>query len=213
MTPDAKLLIAPGCPHCGSVLEHLSTLVKEGVIGQLEIVNLASRPEAASEADTRSVPWFRIGDMSFTGAHTLQEMRQWAEQAAKGHSRTAYYLDQLDNRELDAVEQALHEDPSDLCELIASLEDKDMPMVVKIGIGAVLESFAGHEVLRDCLDTLVSLSESEDPGLRADVAHYLSFMQSSTARVILQRMQSDHDPNVREIATDSLETLAGDSHD
>jgi glutaredoxin len=207
MTPDAKLLIAPGCPHCGSVLEHLSTLVKEGVIGQLEIINLASRPEAATEAGTRSVPWFRIGDMSFTGAHTLQEMRQWAEQASKGSGRTAYYLDRLDNRELDAVEQALHEDPSDLCELIASLEDKDMPMVVKIGIGAVLESFAGHEALPGCLKTLEALSDSEDPGLRADVAHYLGFINTPESIAILQGMRSDTDPHVQEIVEDSLEEL------
>jgi glutaredoxin len=208
MTPDAKLLIAPGCPHCGSVLEHLSTLVKEGAIGQLEIINLASRPEAATEAGTRSVPWFRIGDMSFTGAHNLKEIRQWAEQAHKGQGRTAYYLDRLDNRELDAVEQALHGDPSDLCELIASLKDKDMPMVVKIGIGAVVESFAGHEALTGCLKTLEALSNSDDPGLRADIAHYLSFINMPESIAILQGMRSDADPNVQEIVEDSLQELA-----
>ena len=39
--PDALLLLAPGCPHCPAVLEGLSGLLKEGVIGRLEAVNVA----------------------------------------------------------------------------------------------------------------------------------------------------------------------------
>ena len=48
-SPGALLLIAPQCPHCPSVLESLTRLIKEGKIGRLEVVNLAEHPEMAEE--------------------------------------------------------------------------------------------------------------------------------------------------------------------
>ena len=46
--PDAELLIAPGCVHCPVVLSGLAELVKKGVIGHLEVFNIAARPDAAT---------------------------------------------------------------------------------------------------------------------------------------------------------------------
>jgi glutaredoxin len=210
MTPDARLLIAPGCPHCGSVTEILTGLVKEGLIGQLEIINLSVHPEAAAEAGTRSVPWFRIGEYSFTGAHTVSEIRSWAEKAAQGEGWTAYYHDLLDNRQLEEAAASLKENPDRLCSLIASLDDKDLPMVVKIGIGAVLEDFEGEPSLLACTAELEKLTESEDPTTRADACHYLGLTGSKDILAIIRKLADDEDQHVREIVSDVLEELAGD---
>ena len=51
---DATLYVAPGCPHCPTVLNGLSELVKTGRIGQLTVINIASRPELAAEHGVRS---------------------------------------------------------------------------------------------------------------------------------------------------------------
>lgn len=80
---DALLLIAPGCAHCPVVLEGLSLLVKQGNIGRLEVVNIVSHPEIASELGVRSVPWFRIGNFELEGSHTPEELRIWAERASQ----------------------------------------------------------------------------------------------------------------------------------
>lgn len=209
MTPDARLLIAPGCPHCGSVSEILSSLVKEGLIGKLEIINLAIYPEAAAEAGTRSVPWFRIGEYSFTGAHTEGEIRSWAEKAAEGESWTAYYHDLLDNQQLAEASDSLKENPDRLCPLIASLDDKDLPLVVKIGIGAVLEDFEGAASLVECIPQLTELTRSEDPATRADACHYLGLTGSKEILPIISVLAEDEAEQVREIARDVLEEMGG----
>ena len=205
--PDARILIAPGCPHCGSVTEILTGLVKEGLIGQLEIINLSVHPEAAAEAGTRSVPWFRIGEYSFTGAHSAGEIRSWAEKAAQGEGWTAYYHDLLDNRQLEETAASLKEHPDRLCPLIASLDDKELPMVVKIGIGALLEDFEGDEALVQCIPELQALTESEDPATRADACHYLGLTGSQQVISIVEKLSNDEDRHVREIVTDVLEEL------
>ena len=43
--PAALLLLSPSCPHCAAVLEGLAALVKEGVVGRLQVVNVAVHPE------------------------------------------------------------------------------------------------------------------------------------------------------------------------
>jgi glutaredoxin len=207
MTPDTRLLIAPACPHCGSVTETLTKLVKEGLIGRLEIINLAVRPEAAAEVGTRSVPWFKIGEFEFTGAHSEQEIRRWAEKAAQGEGWSAYYHDLIDNRQLDQAISSLHQHPERLGELIATLEDKDLPMVVKIGIGAVIEDFEDTEELKKCIPQLERLTRSGDPGTRADACHYLGLTGSSEVIPALENLLNDKNKHVQEIAEETITEL------
>ena len=47
--PHAKLLVAPGCAHCPTVLQHLSTLLKENALGKLEVINIHQHPEIAQQ--------------------------------------------------------------------------------------------------------------------------------------------------------------------
>ncbi len=200
-------MIAPDCPHCGKVTEILTGLVKEGLIGRLEIINLSVRPEAAAEAGTRSVPWFRIGEFEFTGAHTEGEIRAWVEKASQGQGWAAYYHDLIDNRELGDAIQSLQQNPERLCELIQTLSDKDLPMIIKIGIGAILEDFENSGPLRRCIPELTELSQSNDPALRADACHYLGLTGTPELIPAIEALLKDADPHVREIAEETLEEL------
>ena len=67
---EAKLLIAPGCPHCSTMMSVLSELLKEGRIGRLLMINIAEQPDEAAKHNVRSVPWLKLGEMEFTGAHS-----------------------------------------------------------------------------------------------------------------------------------------------
>ena len=69
-SPQALMLLGTHCPHCPSVLNSLSELVKQGVISRLEVVNLEQRPELGRELGVRSVPWVRIGQFELPGLHT-----------------------------------------------------------------------------------------------------------------------------------------------
>ncbi len=59
--PSALLIVTPSCPHCSPVIDALAKMVKEGVVGQLEIINAAWHPAKAKELGVTSAPWSRIG--------------------------------------------------------------------------------------------------------------------------------------------------------
>src|SRR5437763_804214 len=79
--PDALLLLSSHCPHCPAVLAALADLVKQGVIGRLEAVNLEQHPEVGQALGVRSVPWTRIGRIELAGVHGKTELAEWAAKA------------------------------------------------------------------------------------------------------------------------------------
>ncbi len=207
--PDALLLMAPGCAHCPAVLEALARLLKDGVLGRLEAVNIAAHPEIAQEFGTRSVPWIRIGPFELGGAHSHEELARWASLAAKGEGMGAYYSLLLDSRRLDKVIELIRERPETLHELIALLSEEDTPLVVRVGIGAVLEALQDSGLLAQIVPDLQALTRSPQPHTRADACHYLGLTGDPRALPTVQALLDDERPEVRVIARETLETLQG----
>jgi len=205
--PSALLLMAPGCAHCPVVLEGLVQLIEKGKLGRLEVVNILAHPERAQEVGTRSVPWTRIGPFELSGALTAGELAQWVTRAAEGTGIGAYYGHLLEDRKLDRVVAMIRETPATLNDLLSLLEDKDTPMAVRIGVGAVMEELQASGLISEALPELMRLAESDDPALRADACHYLGLSGDSAARPALEARLQDEDAEVREIAAESLALL------
>ncbi len=204
---DALLLIAPGCPHCQAVLASLSELVKKGEIGRLEVVNVAVHPEAAQEAGTRSVPWTRIGPFELAGDYTLGELRDWAAKAAAGGAGAAYLRELLEQRQLDQAVAYLLKHPERLADLLELMQEKEQSLGVKFGVGAIFEALAEKGALKPLVPPLMELAASPRADLRADAAHYLGLAGDVQARPRLESLLEDENPDVREIAAESLERL------
>jgi thiol-disulfide isomerase/thioredoxin len=204
------LLIAPGCPHCPAVLEVLGNLVKEGAIGTLEVVNVAIHPQRATDVGTRTVPWVRIGPFELDGALTPEELRLWAERASEDSGIDAYLSHLLENQQLDKALALIRATPSILNDLLGLLEQSDTPLVVRIGIGAVIEELQGSGLLARAFEQLVQLTHSPEANLRADACHYLALSANPEAKPVFRRLLEDEDPQVREIARESLEALEAD---
>lgn len=204
---DALLLIAPGCPHCASVLASLSELVKNGRIGRLEVVNIAVHPEAAQAAGTRSVPWTRIGSYELAGNYTLGELGEWADKAAAGGNANDYIKELLEQQQLDTAIDYLKQHPDQLPALLELMQEEEQSLTVRFGIGAILEALAGSETLKSLVPALIELAGSEKSNIRADAAHYLGLSGSPEAIPVLKKLLEDENADVREIAGDSLETL------
>ena len=205
--PGAMLLIAPACPHCPSVLDSLGRLVKEGKLGRLEIINLAEHPEVAEELGVRSVPWTRIGSFEISGNQTYGDLRQWAEDARAGGGITNYYQHLLEEHQLDRVIELVRQQPGSLLDLVVLLASLETPMTVRIGIGAVLEDLAGTDLLDSIVPELIRLTRAEEPQIRADACHYLSLSENDLALEALRPLLEDENPDVREIAMESIAIL------
>ena len=204
--PDARLLIASGCVHCPVVLDAMAELVKRGAVGRLEVVNIAFHPDAAQAAGTRTVPWLRLGPFEFSGALGRAELAEWAARAAAGGGHAEYLQHLLETQRLAAATQLAREDPAWLHALLDLASDLDTPMGVRIGVGAVFEDL-GPAPLQPLLERLSALGDADAVQLRADAAHYLGLVGEGS-RGALEKLVRDPDPEVAEIARDSLDALA-----
>ena len=202
--PDALLLIAPGCAHCPQVLQALSDLLKQGALGRLEVVNVMAHPEAAEEVGTRSVPWTRIGPFELEGSQTRGELEKWLALAAEGSGMGEYLVHLLETQRLARVEETIRRTPALLRDLLPAMASLDTPMAVRIGIGAVMESFAGSDTLADIVPDLGALTRSEHPQVRADACHYLALSERPEAAEFIRPLLDDGDQEVRDIAMESL---------
>jgi len=210
---DARLLIAPGCPHCPAVLEGLARLLKEGRLGRLEVINIAVHPEAAAAVGTRSVPWIAIGSFTLTGAHSYKELAEWSERAALGSGLSSYFSHLLETNRLAEVTAHIRQNPAALADLLLLIEGLDTPMAARIGVGAVMEDLAGWPSLADAVDTLGLLTRSDLPQVRADACHYLGLTEHPAARAYLRACLDDENAEVREIAAESLAMIPAEKAD
>jgi hypothetical protein len=205
--PDALLLLATGCPHCPAVLEGLSLLLKQGIIGRLEAVNVAVHPERAAELGVRGVPWTRIGPFELEGPLGPAELRRWAEQVDRIEGMAEYFLHLLKTGRRAKVEEMARQEPSRLLALVRLLEDAETSMAVRLGIGAVLEELQGSGLTGVMVPGLGALTGHEDARTRADACHFLSLIGGPEVVPYLRACLDDPDGEVREIAAEALQEL------
>lgn len=211
--PDALLLMATGCAHCPTVLQHLAELLKQGRIGRLEAINIVEHPEVAQRIGTRTVPWTRIGGFELTGSLSLGELEQWIDLTDKRDGAASYLSHLLETQRAHVAVDWLERNPDRVHDLLSLLESPATPIVVRIGIGVVAEELQGTPIWRAALADLIKLARSEDPAMRADAAHYLGLTRARDALEPLKGMLEDVNPDVREIAAESLALLHEEKHD
>lgn len=208
IAPDALLFIAHSCPSCPAVLAALSDMVKAGELGELRVVNLERRPEAGRELAVRAVPWVRIGPFELTGLRGRQELARWAARAANMDGMADGFHALLREGDLEQVLRIVRRAPASLAAILPIVANPEASLNVRIGAGAVLESFAGQPALEALLDRLGELSADADARVRADACHYLGLTRAPGARAWLEARLGDEDAEVREIAAESLDQLA-----
>ncbi len=209
--PDALLFVTSGCKHCPTVLKHLSELVKSGRLGRLEVINASVRPDLAETMGIRSAPWFRIGEFELEGAHGREELQLWCERAGQGDGYQFYLWHLLEHAQLDRVIEMVRQRPQRLADLTAPLSVADSPMVLRIGIAAVLEEFAGSPDFSAVVPSLLGLVQAESAMIRLDACHLLGLSDDPRALPAITALLQDPDPEVREVARESLDNLNGDA--
>ena len=99
-------------------------------------------------------------------------------------------------------------DREKLPDVLALLKGSDVPMTVRVGVSAVLESFEDDKsVLATVLPELLELSRSADEVMRTDACHFLSLVGGEEARKRLQQCLNDDSAVVREVAREGFDAL------
>jgi HEAT repeat protein len=70
-----------------------------------------------------------------------------------------------------------------------------------------MEELRGTTALQAIVEQLGALVASPEPRLRGDACHYLALSESPHALPYVRRLLQDPDPQVREVAQESLATL------
>lgn len=205
--PDAKLLIAPGCAHCPTVLQHLSTLLKENLLGRLEVINIHQHPEIAQQLNVRSVPWLQLGEFTLHGSYSLNELRDYLEMAGSDEGTAWYIKQQLSDGNLSSLTVEIQQHPAWLSALITLLADDDTSMQVRLGLDSIIESLAGSNELRKHIDELGQLGRKVHASRLADIIHYLGLTRSKDAISYIKEHCNHENPDIRETCQDAIEGI------
>ncbi len=205
--PDAQLLITSACPHCPSVLQSLSALLKSGRIGRLDVINIGVHPEVAQALGARAVPWLRLGPFVLTGQQTPAALAQWVERAQAPEAINDYLRERLNDGDISGVLAALQHTPPIAHGLVQLLGDPEAELQVRLGAAAVIEHLEGSATLHGLIDALTALTAHDDARIRMDAAYALGLTHAETVRGTLQTLLQDSDAGVREATDDSLGVL------
>ena len=207
-TPNALLLLSTHCPHCPAMLSSLADLVKQGIIGRLEAVNLEQHPEVGQALGVRSVPWVRLGKIELAGVHSKTELADWATKADSETGMADWFHLLLKEGHLPRAQALIEADAELLAAVLPIVGNIDASLNVRLGAGVLLENFAGTDTLRALLPRLGELSQHDDARIRADACHYLGLTGDTAAKPFLESRLTDEDADVREIAAESLQAIS-----
>ena len=104
----------------------------------------------------------------------------------------------------------VQEQPLRLVDLVSPLGVAGTPMGIRIGIAAVLEEFAGSPAFAPAIQPLLALLQADSALVRLDACHLLGLSGDEHVRPAISALLQDPDPEVREVARESLDGLDGD---
>jgi len=205
--PEALLFVTPDCPHCATVLRGLDELEKQGLVGRVTVVDAAAHLDRAAEYGVRAVPWLRLGPFTLTGAQGVAELRQWAGWANGEEGIASYVGHLLRQGEFPHAAAFVAADSRRLAPLLGVLTDSEAGIDIRLGVSALLESYADTEALRALLPRLAELSRDDDHRVRVDACHLLGLTGSPDALAPVEARLTDGNEEVREIAAEAMQRL------
>jgi len=205
--PEALMLLGTHCPHCPTVLSGLAALVKAGTIGTLKIINIEQRPDLARELGVRTVPWVRLGVFELEGLHSEKELKKWAENASSAAGMAEWLDELLSNGNVGKATRLVQSSPDAIHALLELFADPEIQLNTRIGISAIIEELQDSSLLQSVVEKLGALTLHEDARIRGDACHYLALSGAQQAVRFIQPLLQDQDPEIKELAVESLQRL------
>ena len=205
--PEVLMLLGTHCPHCPGVLTVLADFVKQGIISSLEVVNLEKKPGFAEQLGVRTVPWVRIGWYELEGLHSKKELQQWAELAGSSKGAIEYFSEVLAAGQVNKVLSILKTHAELMPYMFDLLADADAKINIRLGVGVIMEEYAGDAVFAQYIPKLGELTQHQDARVRSDACHYLSLTDNKAAIPYIKALLDDESAEVREVAEESMDDL------
>lgn len=205
--PAVLLATTPNCPHCPGMKKILQQLEQRQLLAELQIIDITQNPQLAEQYQIRSVPWLRIAELEFTGAYPQGELEYWVTHANTDVGIRQYLSHALENGRLADINKQIHMHPEWLVIAVSLLADMQAPMQARIGLSALIEGLEDQALLSSILPMLQQYARHDDARVRGDACHLLGCIHSEAATQTLRQCLHDPDPQVREIAEESLASL------
>lgn len=206
-SPKALLFISTACPHCPSVMQALTELIKTGELGQLQIINLQQSPELAEKHKVRSVPWLKIGPFELVGLRSRSEIQQWINKVDDVSAMGDYFVELMTSGEIKKVQDIIDKQPDTFPALLNLITKKDNSLSARVGAGAIIEGMEGSDLLRQHIPLLADLCQHIDANVRNDACYYLGLSHDQSAKPVIESLLNDINADVKETAIEALEEI------
>jgi predicted thioredoxin/glutaredoxin len=172
-----ELFVMQGCHVCPQMERTFLALQQKGEISQLRIFDVAEHPELAQRYQVRSVPHYMINGIAFSGLKSQGEILELLQSASDKHMQV-WISDQLTDGQLDEVENKVLQQAEMRSALLSLLENNDTPLVVRIGITAIIETLAQRGVFNDLQARFIKLVDHQEQRIAIDALYYLHLLST-----------------------------------
>jgi len=204
MLNEISLFVMSGCSLCPQMERLFDEMHKSGAINELQVLDVTEHPELAQQHNIRSVPFYLINGVAFTGLKSKKEIDQLLSQKSE-QNWSVLIKQELSEGQLETVEALIREKPSAQEAMLMLLADAETELVVRIGLTAIIESLAEGPLLAPYEAQFISLAEHEDERIAVDALYYLFLLDSPASMKTLAEIERSGKPVLREHAQELLE--------
>ncbi len=175
-----ELFVMQDCHVCPQMERIFHDLKLQGEITQLKVFDVKEHPQLAQQYHIRSVPHYMINGIAFSGLKSQTEILKLLH-SGEEQNLQLWIAEQLAEGQLSEVETRVIQQPQARQALVQLLEDIDTPLMVRIGLTAVIESLAEHGVFTDFESRFIQLANHPQDRIAIDALYYLQLLSSPSS--------------------------------
>lgn len=204
------LFVMKGCQLCPQMERLFQRMYKDGAFVELSVQDVAEHPELAQEYSIRSVPFYLINGVGFSGLRTQQQIEQLLQQNEDDNWQTLI-VSELSEGQLAPVEKMVRQQPAARVAMMKLLADSDTTLVVRIGLTAVIEGLADDAVLTGYHRDFILLTQHSDERVAIDALYYLSLIRTPDCLDTLLNVSKYGSAALAAQASELLDEIASES--
>jgi hypothetical protein len=175
-----ELFVMQDCHVCPQMERIFHDLKLQGEITELKVFDVKEHPQLAQQYHIRSVPHYMINGIAFSGLKSQTEILKLLH-SGEEQNLQLWIAEQLAEGQLSEVETRVIQQPQARQALVQLLEDIDTPLMVRIGLTAVIESLAEHGVFTDFESRFIQLANHPQDRIAIDALYYLQLLSSPSS--------------------------------